>query len=162
METAEKMYLVPQHQIDKLRNITMEKETIRKTVENNLDDAIRGILSRTDLNEYDKVKLYASVLQNFLNLVKVGEQETAQLTLSLPKISESKTEAAVTEPPKDEIVQEVLANISARNKRNASYLMEKLLKAGAAWNDSGEFIFKGNTIKGSHIVDLLKNLTAPH
>lgn len=167
METAEKLYLVPQHQLDKLRNTATEKESLRKTVENNLDDAIRHILLRSDLNEYEKAKLYTSTLQRFLNLVKLGDQETTELTLSLPKIQESKTEATATEAPhpqKDEIVQEVIANVSARNKRNASYIMEKILKSDnvASWNDDGEFIFKGNTIEGSHMVDLLKNLTAPY
>ncbi|GAA6072953.1 uncharacterized protein LOC112544205 isoform X1 [Tachysurus ichikawai] len=128
---------------------------------------MRKILSRTDLNEYEKVKLYTAVVQKFLNLVELGDQESAHLTLTLPKIQESKTEETMTEvshPHGDEITHEVFANVSARSKRNASYIMEKLLKSddAASWNDEGEFIFNGKTIKGSHMVDLLKNLTAPH
>ena len=49
-------------------------------------------------------------------------------------------------------------------EKNASYVMDKISKSGdvASWNDEGEFIFKGKTIKGSHMLDLVKNLTAPH
>ncbi|KAK3510289.1 hypothetical protein QTP70_033153 [Hemibagrus guttatus] len=61
METAEKMYLVPQHQLDKLT----DKESLRKIVENNLDDGIRKILSRTDLNEYEKAKIYTGAGGNW-------------------------------------------------------------------------------------------------
>ncbi len=56
MEYAEKMYLVPQHQLDKARTENV-RETIQQSVENDLDVAMRNILLRTDLNPYEKAKL---------------------------------------------------------------------------------------------------------
>ncbi len=35
-------------------------------------------------------------------------------------------------------------------------------KGLSAWNESGEFVFKGKAVPGSHMLDLLKNVTAPH
>lgn len=98
------------------------------------------------------------------NLVKLGDQELPRLTLSLPKIPESKTEAPVIEGPqlpKDEIVQDVLANISSRNKQNASHIIENILKSSevASWNDNSEFVFKGKSTEGYHMVNFL-NLKA--
>ncbi len=31
-----------------------------------------------------------------------------------------------------------------------------------SWSDSGEFVFKGHVIAGSHMLDLVKSITAPH
>ena len=159
MESAEKMYLVPQHQLDKLKTMTSGKENVRNTVENDLDETMRHILTRSDLSHYEKAKLYASALQRFLNIVKQGDEETARLTLSLPVESENKTVIGVTDDQqttKDEIAKEVIGNVPVRTRKNASYIMDKISKSGdvASWNDEGEFIFKGKKIKGLHMFDL--------
>ena len=53
MEYAEKMYLVPHHQLDKLKSENAH-ENIQQTVESDFDTAIRNILRRDDLNPYEK------------------------------------------------------------------------------------------------------------
>nr|DAC81257.1 TPA_asm: acintoc2 [Astyanax tetra cavefish adintovirus] len=166
METADKMYLVPQHQLNRLKAITSDTENVRKTVENDLDETMRHILSRSDLTPYEKAKLYASSLQRFLSLVKQGDEQKSQLTLSLPVETENNPVTDVTRDhhsSEDDVVKEVVGNVAARTRKNASYIMEKISKSSdvASWNDKGEFIFKGKTIKGSHMLDLVKNLTAP-
>ncbi len=35
-------------------------------------------------------------------------------------------------------------------------------KQFCAWTDYGEFVFKGHVINGSHMLDLVKSITAPH
>lgn len=164
MENAVKMYLVPQQQLDKLNTSAGGKQNVRQTVENDLDETMRQILNRPDLIPYEKAKLYASALQRFLNIVKQGDEETTQLTLSLPVEDKTTSETnTASHKPEDVIVKEVIGNIPARNRKNASFIMDKLSKSSdvASWNDKGEFIFKGVTIRGSHIMDLIKNLTAP-
>ena len=57
MDYAEKLYLVPQRQLDRLKN----NETpipLRQAVENELDTSINNVLSRTDLDQHEKAKLY--------------------------------------------------------------------------------------------------------
>ncbi len=80
MEYAEKHYVIPQNQLNKLRAGGV-RETIQQTVENDLDIAIRNILQRTDLDPHGKVKLYSNVLQRFLTIVKQGDLESGTLTL---------------------------------------------------------------------------------
>lgn len=80
MEYAEKMYLVPHHQLDKLKSENA-RENIQQTVESDLDAAIRNILRRADLNPYEKVKLYSHTLSRFLTIVKQGDRESGVLTL---------------------------------------------------------------------------------
>ncbi len=84
MEYAEKHYVIPQNQLNKLRAGGV-RETIQQTVENDLDIAIRNILQRTDLDPHGKVKLYSNVLQRFLTIVKQGDLESGTLTLTIPK-----------------------------------------------------------------------------
>ena len=68
MEYAEKMFLVPQHQLDKLKSEN-SRGTIRQIVENDLDVSIRNILGRNGLDAHEKAKLYAAVLQRYLTIV---------------------------------------------------------------------------------------------
>ena len=58
---------------------------LRQAVENELDTSINNVLSRTDLDQHEKAKLYTGLLQRYLTLVKQGALETNTLTLSLPQ-----------------------------------------------------------------------------
>lgn len=168
MEYAEKMYLVPHHQLDKLKSENA-RENIQQTVESDLDAAIRNILRRADLNPYEKVKLYSHTLSRFLTIVKQGDRESGVLTLSLPDLDpghkdESSTAANVEDGKAEEaVVAEVLKNVPSRSVKNSRYILDKMSKAKglSSWNESGEFVFRGKAVQGSHMVDLLKNVTAP-
>lgn len=168
MEYAEKMYLVPHHQLDKLKSENA-RENIQQTVESDLDAAIRNILRRDDLNPYEKVKLYSQTLNRFLTVVKQGDRESGVLTLSLPHLDpgpkdESPTAANVEDGKAEEtVVAEVLKNVPSRSVKNSRYILDKMSKAKglSSWNESGEFVFRGKVVQGSHMVDLLKNVTAP-
>ena len=81
MEYAEKMYLVPQRQLDRLKN-NETPPTLRQTAENELDTSMKNVLSRSDMDQHAKVELYTGLLQRYLSLIKQGSLETN--TLSLP------------------------------------------------------------------------------
>lgn len=166
MEYAEKMYLVPQHQLDRMKTEN-PRESIQQTVENELDGSMRNILLRTDLSPYEKAKLYANTLSRFLNVVKQGDREAGVLTLTLPdppNKDELPTTTAVEDDGADvHVMDEVLKNVPSRSVKNSRYILDKMSKAKelSAWNESGEFVFRGKAVKGSHMLDLLKNITAP-
>ena len=158
MEHAQKMYLVPQHQLDALKQPT-PPERLRQTVENELDEAMKNILNLPDLDLHEKAKKYASVLQRFLAMVKQGELEKGVLTLSLPVDDPG----IVNKDVPTDVLEEVLKQMPARSRRNVEYLVNTIRKAKGtvAWNDQGEFVVNGHVIKGSHMYDLLKSVTAP-
>jgi len=83
MEYAEKMFLLPQHQLDKLK-FSNTRESIHQVVENDLDLTVRNILQRSDLDHHEKAKMYTTVLQRFLTLSRQGDKESATITLSIP------------------------------------------------------------------------------
>lgn len=57
MEHAEKMYLVPRHQLDRLTPLRPpEGEPIRHTAVYSLDRDMKAVLEREDLPEYQKAK----------------------------------------------------------------------------------------------------------
>ncbi len=124
MEYAEKHYVIPQNQMNKLR-AGNARETIQEVVENNLDEAIRNILQRSDLDSYGKAKLYSNVLQRFLTIVKQGDLASDTLTLTLPKpdvITDGDTNVNAPIPTsnnvvdiQDQIVDEILHNVSQRS-----------------------------------------------
>ncbi len=171
MEYAEKHYVISQNQMNILR-AGNARETIQEVVENNLNMAIRNILQRSDLDPYGKAKLYSNVLQRFLTIVKQGDLESDTLTLTLPKPdADAGTNVNAPIPSsnnvvvvQDQIVDEILHNVPQRSLKNVKFIFNKMSNAKqlCTWTDSGEFVFKGRVINGSHMLDLVKSITAPH
>ncbi len=175
MEYAEKHYIVPQNQINKLRTRNV-RETIQQVVENDLDVAIRNKLQRSELDPHGKAKLYSNILQRFLTIVKQGDLESGTLTLTLPKqdVVNTNADASTTVnapvPPsnnayvEDQIVNKILPNVLQRSLKNIKFILNKIsnVKQLCSWTDSGEFVFKRRVIDGLHLLDLVKSITAPH
>lgn len=166
LEHTERMYLVSQRQLDKLKT---PRESIHQDVEKDLDTTIRDILHRGDLEPHEKAKMYTSVLQRFLTLAKLADRETNALTLSLPSSDHAdKEEPMMTTDVNDQevldiVADDVLKNVPQRNAKNVLYILDKMSKSKdvASWTDSGEFVFKGRTIPDSHMLDLVKSVMAP-
>ena len=159
MEYAEKMYLVPSHQLEQLRNPPPPKEgNIRAATMHSLDTEMKGVLQRRDLTDYEKAKNFEILLQKFLAHVKQGETEKSRLSLFLPQ-SEAISEESPTSS--DAIYQEIIDSMPARYKSHAMMLLNKMKqnKSVSSWDDRGVFVYKGENIKGSHLMDLVKAVT---
>src|SRR4029434_9607530 len=127
MDYAEKLYLVPQRQLDSLKN-NEPPIPLRQSVENELDTSINNVLSRTDLDQHEKAKLYTGLLQRYLALVKQGTVETNTLTLNLPPTSVNSDPVVPLTPQitdselgVDVMVEEILRNIPGQRRNNAQY-----------------------------------------
>lgn len=166
MEFAEKMYLVPQHQLDKLKTES-PRESIQQNVESDMDESIRNILHRNDLDVYEKAKLYSNALQRFLTIAKHRDLEVNTLTLSLPPsdhTDKEQTTLADKDDAPEDVVNDVLNNAPQKSLKNIRYILDKMSKAKdvSSWTGSGEFVFRGRPIHGSHLFDLVKSVTASH
>ena len=169
MEYAEKMYLVRQQQLDSLKH-NETPPNLRQSAENYLDTAIKNVLSRTDMEQHEKAKLYTALLQRYLALVKQGALETNTLKLSLAQDQANTglatplitpvTNSGLDDDPK---IVAILKNIPLRCKKNAMHILEKMLDSQdtACWTESGEFVFNKMIVPGTHIIDLVKSATAP-
>ena len=172
MDNAEKMYLVPQRQLDRLRgNDNTTPLPIRQTVENDLDVSIKNILSRDDLDPHEKAKQYTLLLHRYLSLIKRGDLDTNLLTLTVPTPSVNtvnqslaSTQTIAVGLESDNMSTEILKNVPSRNRKNVHYILDKMFQSKyiASWNESAKFISNGSVIRGSHIFDLVKSVTASH
>lgn len=167
MQYAEKMYLVLQNQLDLLKTGT-PSENIQHVVENDPDTAIRIILVRNDLDQRENVNLYLNILTRFLTIVKQGDHESSILPLSLLHPDTDRKDECGIDTSRDDgrsenIVAKVLKNVPLRSVKNSRYILDKMSNAKglSAWNESGEFVFKGKAVPGLHMLNLLKNITAP-
>ena len=78
MEHTQKMFLVPQHQLDTLKHpqqYDQHTKSIRQTAQNELDKAMTDVLNLPDTDVYEKAKKYAVILQRYLVLTKQNELE---------------------------------------------------------------------------------------
>ena len=155
------MYLVPQQQLNLLKRPSTQ-ESIRETVENELDRTIKDILDQKTDDLYGKAKKYSAALQRYLTVVKQGEREQNTLTLSLPDDSNAyRPEPFSTDThdkSKDSVFNEVLRNIPKNSKKNAQHILDKMTASQpvTSWTKQGEFVFNGNVVEGSHVYDLIK------
>jgi hypothetical protein len=168
MEHTHKMYLVPQHQLDALKH-NQPRESVRQTAENDLDKDIATVLNTPDTDLYAKAARYGAVLQRYLSMIKQGQREHGELTLSLADGGSVHTPVPAQrgadddEGLDDHIYNDILKHIPVRSKSNTRHILDSLKKTkNVSWSDKGELVLQGKPIKGSHMFDLLKNVTAPY
>lgn len=61
----------------------------------------------------------------------------------------------------DNTADKVLKNLPPRDRKNAEYIIKKLSKSDGGWNSKGGFVYRGEAVKGSHMIDLFKHLSLP-
>lgn len=166
MEHTTKMYLVPQHQIDKLKQPSPQDSelSIRRVAQTELDKEIAHVLDSPCVDIHEKAKKYTNILQRYLSLVRQGEREKTVLTLSSP-IAQTYDAGVTTYPDDGDVfIANILKHIPKRSQKNAEYILDALRGASdrVSWTEQGEIVFNGQVFKGSHVHDLIKNVTATH
>ena len=149
MEHARKMALVDPRLLDTLRSPPPPTDTVGKKVQA-LDDEMKTILERKDLDDGTKVTLYNQVLQRYNVLVDKRVKEPVRV-IAVGK--EAGTEPEEASSMEANVVNTVPKSVQAKARR----LMEHL-KRNVAWNDRGELIHEGVPVVGSNAVDLVHDL----
>ena len=149
MEHARKMALVDPRLLDTLRSPPPPTDTLDKKVKA-LDDEMKTILDRKDLDDGTKVTLYNQVLQRYNVLVDKRVKEPVRMIEVGKKAGTEPEEASSMEA---DVVNTVPKSLQAKARR----LMEHL-KRNVAWNDRGELIHEGVPVAGSNVVDLVHDL----
>lgn len=164
MHHAEKMYIVPSQQLERLRNPPDRDENIRTTTIHKLDEEMKNILQSVGMSEHEKAKCYSEVLQRYLVLNRQRDMEKEKINLYLQAQDETSTAASLENIiPPDPVIQEVLNSINMRYRKNAELLLNKLLKNKnvASWEGNGTFVYRGNPVNGSNLLDLVRGATQP-
>ena len=168
MEHARKMALVDPRMLNTLRSPPSPPpptDTLCKIVQA-LDDEMKTILDRTDLDDSTKVTLYNQVLQRYNVLTDKHVKEPVRVVA----VNESMSSAAsgpgagpgpgaegAVGAPSSGIEADVVDTVPKTMQPKARRLMEHL-KRDVAWTSRGELIHEGVPVAGSNVVDLLNDL----
>ena len=159
MEHARKMALVDPRLLDTLRSPPPPPppatDTLGKKVQA-LDDDMKTILDRTDLDDGTKVTLYNQVLQRYNVLADKRVKAPIRVVTVNESEVEQESEGAVRAPISG-LETTVLATVSKTMQAKARRLMEHL-KRYIAWTARGELIHEGVPVVGSNVVDLVNDL----
>ena len=160
MDHARKMALVDPRLLDTLRSQPPPPtDTVGKIVQA-LDEEMKTILDRKDLDDGTKVTLYNQVLQRYNGLVDKRFKEPIRMIAVNESTEGSKTrveEEAEEDAPIRRLEATVLDTVPKSLQAKARRLMEHL-KRNVAWSDRGELVHEGVPIAGSNAVDLVHDL----
>ena len=159
MEHARKMALVDPRMLDTLRSPPPPTDTLGKKVQA-LDDEMKTILDRKDLDDRTKVTLY-----NQLQRYNVLSDKHVKEPVRVVTVNESGTgagagvaEGAVGAPATTSGIEaDVVDTVPKTMQGKARRLMEHL-KRDIAWTARGELIHEGVPVAGSNVVDLVNDL----
>ena len=158
MDHARKMALVDPRLLDALRSQPPPTDTVGKIVQT-LDEEMKTILDRKDLDDGIKVTLYNQVLQRYNGLVDKRVKEPIR-TISVnesTKGSKTNEEEEKEDTPIRRLEATVLDTVPKSLQAKARRLMEHL-KRNVTWSERGELVHEGFPIAGSNAVDLVHDL----
>ena len=160
MEHARKMALVDPRLLDTLRSPPPPPpatDTLGKKVQA-LDDEMKTILDRKDLDDGTKVTLYNQVLQRYNVLIDKRIKEPIRVvTVNESEVEPGSGSEGAVRAPISGLEATVLATVPRTMQAKASRLMEHL-KRDIAWTARGELIHEGVPVVGSNVVDLVNDL----
>ena len=131
-----------------------------------MDQQMRGVLDRNDMNLEDKANLYQQTLWRYLKrfgqykdkplgTVQIRQDERTKAVLSgseTPATDEGKNDPAVIE-------QDVLQSVPKTMRSRAERLLQRLKShPGVTWNPRGEIEYQGQLIKDSSLTDLVNDV----
>ena len=156
MDQARKMALVDPRLLDALRS-QPPTDTIGKIVQA-LDEEMKTILDRKDVDDGTKVTLYNQVLQRYNGLVDKRVKEPIRViavneSAEGPKARDEEEEDAPIRRLEATVLDTVPKSLQAKARR----LMEHL-KRNVAWSDRGELVHEGVPVARSNAVDLFHDL----
>ena len=125
----------------------------RVKVMDTLDKKMESILEREDLSTDERLKLYDQSLTRYLNVHDDYRPRpvVSKVSTSPPAVIETQT--------KDAIEEEILESVPKTMKTKAELLVRKMkADPNIAWSEKGELKYKGETVRGSNVVDLVNDV----
>jgi len=189
MSPMRKMSLIPhemaQNMADKMQFEQRYKEDTRPQAYQamNIDREMQTILSRSDMNEYEKVVAYNQLLRKYLNAIHtepISSMNNLVNTL-IPKKEETIQKKAETHSPEASVTfseeSSIEKPVSPReNPLSNKFLVEDVPHYGKSkarklikildedpkfhWDGKGEIFIDGKPIKGSNIKDIIHNASS--
>jgi hypothetical protein len=117
----------------------------RMKVMDTLDKKMQTILDREDLSADERLKLYGQSFTRYLNVYDDYKPRPV---------------AVAPEPVKQDLFDdEILESVPKTMKAKAQLLLKKMKsRPDISWNEKGELKYKGETVQGSNVVDLVNDV----
>lgn len=146
MEHAKKYALIPENDLNK--HVPTKRDL------SDFDKDMQKILS-SNLNDFEKVKLYYELLKRKANLLEFNHPYLS-VNNGEEEIKKIKDEPASERTPVTDFDEMVLRSVPSTIKQYASQLLQYLKTSPdiIKWNQRGEIIYKNNLIANSNIADL--------
>ena len=158
--SVRKMVVVPAHVLDEISRWKTEQiqkprlppnPQISATAE--LQKQMQSTLNRDDLSESEKAQTYGETLYRFQQAHKKA------LTKDVPETIKVGTMATDTVEPLQKINDRIVQSVPLQLRRKAQLLLDMLKDhPKMSWDEQGTLKYKGNTISGTNIIDLVNDV----
>ena len=158
MEHVKRLVLVPEHMADQRKKPLVPPLTAQVQ---EIDSDMQDIMQRQDIPIDAQAKMYDQNLQRYLVFYDKRMNKPLRVNVIKPTVPEEEEKAhgeQIEEKP-DEIETDILDSVPATMKSRTCQLIKKLKanKDIIGWNEQGQMVFKGTTIPGTNIVDLVND-----
>ena len=163
MEYARKMALVDPQLLASLRPPTDTTDKVLRGVDNEM----RVVLDRTNLDEGDKVKLYNQILLRYNSMADIRLKQPTRVVVIKDDGSVKDNETAAAAAAAATAVNvaasglefDIADSVPKSMKTKVLRLVDRLRNDPAIqWNDRGELIHEGVALAGSNIEDLVHDI----
>ena len=164
MEYAKKMALVDPRLLENVRAKAPSNTPIASVL-GHLDEEMRNILERTDMDVREKVALYNQVLGRYNDLDDRRRQEPLRVAITKTSGEEKQVtldktdDEATTSPKRVPLESEIIDSVPKIMRKKAGRLLDKTrTESGVEWNDRGQLLINNTVVPGSNIVDLVNDV----
>ena len=158
MEHVKRLVLVPEHMADQRKKPLVPPLTAQVQ---EIDSDMQDIMQRQDIPIDAQAKMYDQNLQRYLEFYDKRMNKPLRVNVIKPAVpeEEEKPQGEQVEEKPDEIETDILESVPATMKSRTRQLIKKLKanKDIIGWNEQGQMVFKGTTIPGTNIVDLVND-----
>ena len=154
MEHVKRLVLVPEHMADQRKKPFVPPLTAQVQ---EIDSDMQDIMQRQDIPIDAQAKMYDQNLQRYLAYYDKQMNKPLRVNVIKPMVpeKEEKTQGEQIEEKPDDILDSVPATMKSRTRQLIIKL--KANKDIIGWNEQGQVVFKGSTIPGTNIVDLVND-----
>ena len=158
MDHVKRLVLVPEHMVDQRKKPLVPPLTAQVQ---EIDSDMQDIMQRQDIPIDAQAKMYDQNLQRYLAFYDKRMNKPLRVNVIKPTVpeEEEKPQGEQIEEKPDEIETDILDSVPATMKSRTRQLIKKLKanKDIIGWNEQGQMVFKGTTIPGTNIVDLVND-----
>ena len=123
---------------------------------NQLDEEMKQILTRDDLGEATKAKLYSDTLSKYLD-VRNQLQQPHQVPIFEQEVKRDESKQPVSQPPFP--LSSIPKNYRARAENLLSHIQDR---TNMSWNDRMELMENNKPVPRSNVIDLVRNYINPN